>query len=55
MNKELIKKLLIVIPIGAVVSAIIGKVNVILIPDSNPRVFYNWIYYHDIYINLIKS
>ena len=39
MNKKLIKKLLIVIPIGAVVGAIIGKVSVILIPNLNLNVF----------------
>ena len=35
MNKKLIKQLLIVIPIGAIVGLIIGKVSVILFPNLN--------------------
>ena len=35
MNKKLIKQLLIVIPIGAIVGLIIGKVSAILFPNLN--------------------
>ena len=39
MNKKLIKQLLIVIPIGAIVGLIIGKVSVILFPNLNIFLF----------------
>ena len=39
MNNKLIKQMLIVIPIGAIVGLIIGKVSVILFPNLNIFLF----------------